>query len=688
MEEEKVIKKPPSDNHISYFQQNKKWFNGLPKLRKLVLVLTGICLLLALYIVSVLVRYSDTSISSIGNKANISGNVTDQSGKPIEGAVVVNSNNVAVAGSDGIYKIQANISDTLTVSAYGYESIHVLASQPTVALFALPLGTVRLAVVGPENQKLKSALVYRLNANSFIPVAIGLTNQLGEILFENIPSGQAAFVILHPDYGFGWLQTSLNPGEAIRPVVRLIPVQAEKKSASAGFKLIKPVYGQSPINPAFEKKTKLALEFARVEKLSDDTYNIAQETQTILAYGTDRETLLKYIKILENDYDFNRIPNNLIGEGEKKFNEIVSRELSPLSIVRVKEGPYQTHYTVEQGSNSNGQETKIACKTENRNIIIEVGSWIPKQGVAVLQAQHAVNTENNRSVVVTNWSKASAAELGGIETVRINLPQAPIICCGQSDGPSGTGSRNPLPAEVSSNEIPPSDLALNSSGDKTHYLYYSHRDINEMMGKPNLETIAAGILEQNPKLSFVDKTTGSSFSFLEIPPPNPNDAPPAFLLDFFENASDARSDFLNRSISYQSKWKQFMATIGSDVFQKEGRTPYQVYWDLKKDIGTSQAWREAEEKKLAEQSGQQNSNQPAEQSEPVNSQDSEQTDSSDTQDEGPQATIAPSSEPEQSDQAEPAGQGPGNSSSSQGSGTGTNKSSSGGGGSGGAVQPR
>ncbi|MDP3940971.1 MAG: hypothetical protein Q8Q49_01540 [bacterium] len=62
--EEKEGKKTASDSSVSFLQGKRKWFDSLPKLQKILVVFAGIGLLFIFYIISVLVRYDDSSISS------------------------------------------------------------------------------------------------------------------------------------------------------------------------------------------------------------------------------------------------------------------------------------------------------------------------------------------------------------------------------------------------------------------------------------------------------------------------------------------------------------------------------------------------------------------------------------------------------------------------------------------------
>lgn len=687
MEEVKKSKKTVAGTLMTIINRVKQWFKTKQLWQKVLILFAGICLLFVLYIVSVLVRYSSSSVTSLSDSTSIQGTVMDQNGEPIDGAIVTGSDTTAVTFPDGTFTIPSTANDTLAVSAFGYETTHVSASEPSVTLSALAPSTVRLVVIGPENQELNDALVYRLNANTFVPVAIGLTDQSGEIVFQNIPSGQAAFAVLHPDYGFGWLVTSLDPGEAIRPIIRLMPVTEERESARANFKFINTAYAQAPTNSAFSVSGKIGYRIATDEKLDDNTYSVVQQAETILAVGTDKDHLQRYIELIKGINTDNKSIFNYdyAGEAMQKMYEIREKEgiQSPITVIRISQSPSdEMKYRIDYGWKQDGQETYVARKIDQRNYLVEIKRPTTDEAMSFLQARYAQN-EAIRATLIS-WSQVSGPDLASAEILSID-PTHRSVCCYRPEvqGESTKG----ISIEASSNETPPSNITLTKPDNTAEYLKYSHKEVNEMMGRPNLVTVANGILEENPTLTFVDET-GNEFSFLDVTAPNPNDAPPAFLLDFFENRSKAVSNYLDDKVSYQRKWKQFMAAVGSEAFQKQGVTPSEFKRSLLKDYGTRSTWRMEEEKRLAQQAGKQGSSQQDtnQQSNPDSIQDSgqqsNQTDSSDSQFGDPQDEITESPDPEsdsgQDDQAAPDDQQQGENPSSQGSGTGTNNSNQGG----------
>lgn len=582
------------------FLQNKiAWFLKLPKLQKGIIVAAGIGLLLLILVPAGGKRENrKTEVPSVA-RTTIAGKVIDQNGNPVNGAVIASSKGIASA-PDGTYKIQADASDTLTVSAYGFETTQVLASSHEVTLSFLTPGTVRVSVVGPDNKEVKDALVYRLNANTFVPVAIGLTNQSGEAVFQDVPGGQAAFVVLSPGYSFAWIQTSLEPGSSIRSVVRLAKLTGEKKSADAGFQFIKTANAQTPTSSPVQLINQLVIEFAQTEKLDNKTYNIASDSETLLAVGTDKERLQKFIDALKAGGFGSKPPVSITGEAGKRLGEIIKKEGSPLTVFTVREGPYDVEYAVEYGAPSgNEQKNYNIRKTEQRNIVVEISRQNPDQSMAVLRAQHAVSSEN-QPVIVTSWSAAEAAELAGVTNVVYNQPLV-TVCCRRPEDDS-RGGKGTVPPEASSDTSPPSDLKLTNAKNDAEYLHLSFKKVGEAMGDPYFKTTAGKLVEQNPTLTFTDLKSGKKFSFLDIAPPNPNDAPPTFLLDFFDSPSAARMAFANDPISYKSAWKQYMAYTGSQAFQKQRVTASEFYSTLQQYTGTHEKARLEEERRIARQS--------------------------------------------------------------------------------------
>lgn len=476
----KLQKEKKGNDSKGRFLQNKiDWFQRLSKLKKGIIIAVGILLLFLILAPSR--RKPENNKPSVhpAGENSIAGSVVDQNGKPIDGAVIAGLKNMVVSASDGTYKIQTNSSDTLTASAFGYETTHFSASQPVVTLSALTPGSVRVVVVSPDNKEVKDALIYRLNANTFVPSAIGITNTEGEVVFQNVPSGQTAFVVLHPDYSFAWLETSLDPGSSIRPVVRLAKLGGEKKSANVGFELINKAYAQSPTEVDFKFKDKLMLEEATSEKIDDKTYNILEESETILAVGTDRKKLQNFIddvKFAIHPYEFeSKPPVGIYGEAGQRLDEIIKKEGSPLTVIRTKEGPYDVQFTVEDGSTGKGQEGNyfMAWKSEQRNIIVQIDKRIPDQSVAVLRAQHAVTPDNKQPVTVTSWTAADAAELAGAKQVIFNQPRV-TVCCNRPNADTGAGGAA-LPLEVSSDNSPPTDLKLTNTSNDEEYFHTSFK---------------------------------------------------------------------------------------------------------------------------------------------------------------------------------------------------------------------
>src|SRR3989344_3479049 len=136
----------------------------------------------------------------------VAGTVSDEQGNPVDGARVVGKNHMVATAPDGTFVIPAKTDENLTASAFGYESTTASASNPDVQLTVLAGGTVRISVIDKDRNPLEDSLVVRLDPNTGAPVSEAITDQYGSAFFADIPSGQAAFIVLRPGYGVGWAE--------------------------------------------------------------------------------------------------------------------------------------------------------------------------------------------------------------------------------------------------------------------------------------------------------------------------------------------------------------------------------------------------------------------------------------------------------------------------------------------------
>ncbi|MBI4130757.1 carboxypeptidase regulatory-like domain-containing protein, partial [Candidatus Roizmanbacteria bacterium] len=175
----------------------------------------------------------------------VSGIISDEQGNPVDGARVVSKNHMVATAPDGSFAIPAENDENLTVSAFGYESTTVSASNPDVRLTTLAGGTVRISVIDTDRNPLEDSLVVRLDPNTGAPVSEAITDQYGSVFFADIPSGQAAFIVLRPGYGFGWTELAVAPSSTEQHVIVLPEISEGKElSSSSDWWPIKPIYAQ------------------------------------------------------------------------------------------------------------------------------------------------------------------------------------------------------------------------------------------------------------------------------------------------------------------------------------------------------------------------------------------------------------------------------------------------------------
>lgn len=525
-------------------QKVKEWFSKQPwQSPKFLFLRLGIGILVVVLLIA-----SVSYLSKLSTPL-VQGKVLTQEGKPIDGAVVSSPKGTAVTLPDGSFSLQAASSDNLKISAFGFESTTVTADQPTVTLTSLPPGTVRVLVVGPDNKELEKALVLRLNANTAASVGDASTDKFGSATFLNVPSGQAMFIVAHPDYGVGWVQTALSPSGYAQPIVRLDEIKGERKAAS---NLIPPVYAQE-----FDSKSSEPVSFQinSITEVSDGTYQIVGESRTVMAISFERRALKDYIDRLSKVSALQQFSLN--NEVQRAVNDLVARETlaSLIKTVRITQSSADTTHQIEYGL-----ITDAVVKTVKKTYQVEIEKPTSADVMAYLQQQYALNGEG-RTATVTSWSQLEAKDLAGVKNVSFN-PLHGSVCCNRPDA-QGTGQAGNLSSETSSSETPPSPLRLSDFGDKASFIYSSE---TRSYYNPDLSNVQK-LKEQNPGLNFTDKN--GSFSLLDIEPPNPLDAPAEFLYEYFDHVSDARSLYAKDPSAYQKVWADYLFVTGSTLFQNE-----------------------------------------------------------------------------------------------------------------------
>lgn len=557
-------------------QKVKEWFSKQPwQSPKFLLLRLGIGVLVLIALIAGVSYLSKLSAPLV------QGQVLNQDGKPIDGAVVSSRKGTTVTLPDGGFSLRAAPSDNLKVSAFGFESAAVSADQPTVTLKSMPPGTVRVLVVGPDNKELEKALVLRLDANTAASVSDASTDKFGSATFLNVPSGQAMFIVLHPDYGMGWVQTALSPSGYAQPIVRLEEIQGERKAAAS---LIPLAYAQE-----FDSKSSEPVSFQinSITKVADSTYQIVGESRTVVAISFERKALRDYIDRLSKVSALQQFSLN--NEVQRAVNDLVARETlaSLIKTVRITQSSADTTHQIEYGL-----ITDAVVKSVKKTYQVEIEKPTSAEVMAYLQQQYALNGEG-RTATVTSWSQLEAKELAGVKNVSLN-PQHGSICCNRPDY-QGSQAGN-LPTETSSSETPSSPLRLSDFGDKASFIYNSE---TRSFYKPDLSNVQK-LKEQNPRLNFTDKK--GSFSLLDIEPPNPADAPIEFLYEYFDHVADARSLYSKDPGAYQKVWADYLFVTSSTLFQNERLSARDFRDILNTAIGNKKAGRTAAEQAAQRQS--------------------------------------------------------------------------------------
>lgn len=594
--EEKNVKEEIKKN-ISFLKNLK-----FPKRRWIIL---GLILLIVAFLLLDYLRFQI-------NPNPVVGQVINTKNEPVEGAIITSGNYASESRADGLFRIKAKKSDTLSISAIGYETQTIKAEAQKATLTPLKPGNIRLVVVDPQNKEISDALVYRLDPNTSVPVDIKLSDNRGSVLFLNIPSGQAAFVILHPDYGVGWVETALDPGGYSRPVVRLQKVELEKKSA---FRLINQAFAQGLSQPAPSPRLdlsqgKIVYEIKDVQKIGENSYEITDKSITVLTINDNSFDWKEYtqkIQILEReraaleqkgfDYDEAKNLQKFLGE-QGLSNNLQAIRITPqwkdASNTYVEYGAKTLHYnpqTQKVDFESSIQPNEVYVSKTNV-FRVEIKNPNPMDTMTVLQRRHYANRQiqlmNPNNYYATSLAEIPKAEeyvknTGGI--VIFDDPRRTVCCRGKEVDSRSAGD---ILSESGSNNTPPSPITIRDiNNDKTSFTF---NPVTFDFG-PDL-TAFQKIKKNNPRLEFTDKD-GSKVSIIDVPPPHPDDAPTDFIAGgFFENSSEARDAFKTGSPKYQENWNNYLYMKANNSQISGGdRAAIDLYRDLRRNIGWDTGFR-------------------------------------------------------------------------------------------------
>jgi len=464
-------------------------------------------------------------------EASISGTVSDEEGNPVDGARVISRDHIVTTGPDGNFVIPAETGESLTVSAFGYESSTVSSSNPEARLAVLSGGTVRISVIDKDRNPLEDSLVVRLDPNTSAPVSEAITDQYGSVFFAEIPSGQAAFIVLRPGYGIGWAELAVAPGSTEQQVIVLPEMSVGKElSSSSDWWPIKPIYAQ------------------------EREYTITPPVENGLSWSVDKDSdTSAYIQVIRDNEQLQILIHSLnqAASGQKgvPFDPVLVRDLLaqkgldiPVSTVRILRDDGQGARRITY---QNGMEPSTVPAD---SISIPISQRPANASMAFLQRQYRQNLTQALSdpdtVVATSWSEAEAAELSGAHDVLLDSPHR-SVCCHRPDVEGSTsGSAEDIPSSVSSNTAEPSDIQIKTAAGESRYT-------------PSYDaSIATGELVSAAEEA---RKNARDYSLAkEIPAPDPAYAPPEFLHDFLEAGSNPSVMYGRGSTHYQYFWENYL----------------------------------------------------------------------------------------------------------------------------------
>lgn len=532
----------------------------------------------------------------------IMGSVVDSEGKAIVGAVVVGDNKAATTNPSGVFYLEARETDPLLVSAIGYEPKNSTGENLTVSLAQLPTADVRVYVVDEDYNDLKGAVVVRLDPNNSAPVEELVTDETGIATFLGIPSGQAAFVVLHPDWGIGWVETSIEPGGYSRPVVQLRQLQGIK-SESRGNTLIGKVYAQD--EQGLIGKNSVLYNITDIRYVGDKTFEIVQDSYTTVAVSFNKENLAIYAGFLEAkrllfpgggtslSQDAGRIGN--IFEGTGLTSGVRTFHITPNSS--------DTRYAVNSPTaieykNIDGKvvTTDVVGQlnvVKQKSFRIELKDVSDSDILAFIDRNPAVKTKTgsgetwtpetwvreNGGVTATYWAQFPTKDLPPGSEITLGKGKVRVeVCCKGAEGGGGEG----VLAEISSDTSKTSPATVKDLRDSKSFTFNTEAGMVTRDFTPIQE-----FLRDNPSLEFTDKS-GRKIKLSNIAPPDPSDAPTDFLIGHFESRDQLRDMYKSGSPEYAKKWQEYLAL---KAFNNPNSLT-QIYDNLVRSIGFHSGFRE------------------------------------------------------------------------------------------------
>lgn len=557
----------------------------LPKRSKLKWLALGLVLLILLYFVAEYIQ------KVVLRPPVLFGSVLHENSDPFDGAIVSVNGKLAMTRPDGKFQIEAKKTDTLTISAVGYSSTTILGEEIVATLTKLPTGNVRVMAVDGEYKVVEKALVIRLDPNTSAPVDERVTDNDGIATFSDILSGQAAFVVLHPDYGMAWIETTVESGGSPRPVIQLTPLQGDEISNRS---FIKAVYAQeeSPLranSTGYESRDEIIYQIDDAAKIADGKFEVSLRSRTMVAVSFSRQTLENYINRrfqLEQQYQSRGEGNYTIIEIDRIRQALIKEGyITPVTAIRIvpkfTDTSFEIDPAVQYGFDSQtGAPNYIAASVDeirqNQYEITILGMDNTSEVMGFIERMRAQSPDGGLSSV-TGWSQFPTTDFiqqnGGKIKMEFDFSNN---CCTVTNVEISSQNTQPNPITVKDLHNAQTSYTFRPSIAEKHGAGY--------LGLRRDQTEYEKFIQSNPKLEITNPS-GRKVSLLDIEAPLPDEAPAAFLGEFFGDSSEARKMFMNGDPNYVKKWQDFLGMQLYDEIRKAETSSTDIRNEIIRKLG-------------------------------------------------------------------------------------------------------
>lgn len=559
--------------------------HALSNRSKLKWVVFGLVLLILLYFVAEYIQ------KVVLRPPVLFGSVLHENSDPFDGAIVSANGKLAMTRPDGKFQIEAKKTDTLTISAVGYSSTTILGEELVATLTKLPTANARVMVVDREYYAVEKALVVRLDPNTSAPVDERITDSEGIATFSDILSGQAAFVVLHPDYGMAWIETTVESGGSPRPVVQLTPLQGDEMSNE---RFIKAVYAQEE-NPlradstGYESRDEIIYQIDDAAKIADGKFEVSLRSRTMVAVSFSHQTLVNYINRrhqLEQQYQSRGEGDYTILEVDRIRQALLKEGyITPVTAIRIvpkfTDTSFEIDPAVQYGFDSQtGAPNYIAASVDeirqNQYEITILGMDNASEVMGFIERIRAQTPDGGISSV-TGWSQFPTTDFikqnGGRISMEFDFSNN---CCTVTNVEISSQNTQPNPITVKDLHNTQTSYTFRPSIAEKHGAGY--------LGLERDQTEFEKFMKSNPKLEITNPN-GQKVSLFDIETPQPDDAPPGFLGEFFNDNSEARRMFLNGDPNYVKKWRDYLGTKVYDAVQKGKTSPADIRNEIIRKLG-------------------------------------------------------------------------------------------------------